>query len=452
MEHKYVIEKGDLVITSTPSNEEIQTLIRKANVFLASQVTIKGFRKGKAPLEIASKYVNPNDLDERVSRKLIDLAFKDYIADTEIRKILDNELANGVYPSISFPKTNKGETAKVEFKYALKPQIVKLGNYKGLKTDATKVEIDDKAIENELNRLANDIADLIPVEEEAISGDYVNVDLKGSINGIEMPELSEKALDIVIGSKKFIPGFEDQLLNHKAGDDFIIDSDLPDNYPENIAGKKASFKVHVNSIKRKEVPAIDDSFVTLQEQYKDVKTLDELKEKIKETLVKRSDDNYRNARLNSLIEQIVSNSEFVVDDNLLKSNLVSFQREEDEKTLSQQGLDLKTYLRLTNMPEETYANNVYNNLISSFKVEAVEKMIAKENSLVVKDEEIKAEALKQGIPDFDKLKAQLISNYKTQYPNADEFEVNEYVDKTLEPISKRILVNKVFDFILDNNN
>lgn len=451
MEHKFVEEKGDLKITVTASNSDMQEIVNKANAFLASQVTIKGFRKGKAPLDIASKFVNPEDLNDRVSRKLVDGAFKNFIADSAIRQILDAKLANGIIPAIDFPKHKANEPVSVLFVYPLKPSIAKLGAYTKLKTTAKKEVVDDKAVEAELKRLANDLADLLPVSEKAEKGDYVNCDLKGSINDIEMPELSEKALDIVIGSNRFIPGFEDQLIGHKNGEDFQIESTLPTNYPENIAGKKAIFKVHVNSVKRKDVPAIDDNFVSLQEEYKDVKTLDELKAKIKESLTKRSEENYKNARLNELIEQILKNTEFVTDEKLLKPMLVDNQKKEDEKTLSAQGLDLKTYLRLANMSEETYATNVYNNLIHGFKLDAVIKAIAIANKLEPSEEEIAAEAKKQGVTDLANLKADLGNGYKKANANATDAEVNGYLEKALEPIVRPLRNNKVFDFLLDNN-
>lgn len=450
MEHTYAVKDGDLVVTVSSSKEELSKIEGKAIRSLAQGVTVRGFRKGKAPLELALPLIDKEELNDVFTRKLIDAAFKSYVEDIALLEQIDKSVPVGVVPSVQIPAPKDG--SKVIFSYPVKPQVEKLGAYTKIKTGVKKAEVTDKEIQAELAKMAKDLSDLVPVSEPIANGNYANCDIKGSINGIENPTLSEKALDVVVGAKKFIPGFENKLLGHKAGEDLKIEAVLPDNYPADVAGKTAVFNVKINSVKKEEVPAIDDSLATTQDIYPDVKNLAELKEKVKAALVTKNESSFKDQKFGAVITKAVSDSKFVIDEAKLKPLLVENQRKEDEKTLSQQGLDLNTYLRLIKMTKEQYETNVYSNLIARLKVEAVEDAIFKDAKLKEPTpEELAQVAKKGGIPDLDSFKKDLAKQYLAHNKKASQPEADEFVKEQLDPVYKQAYLDKVVSFVLANS-
>lgn len=450
MEHSFEVKGGDLLVTVTNSKEETQKIYQEAIEASAAQITVKGFRKGKAPLSIASRLIDPNALNDRFTRTLIDRDFRSYVKDDALLAVLEEQVPQGVVPSVELPEPRDGST--VVFVYPVRPQVTKLGAYEKLKTEVKAHEVTDADVDAELNRLAQDQADLAPVTDAAADGNYVNCDIKGTINGIEVPSLSEKALDIVVGAKRFIPGFEEKLIGHKTGDDFQVEVDLPDNYPADIANKHAVFAVHVNSVKKKEVPAIDDNLATVQDTYPEAKDLADLKAKIKAGLTEKAQKAYKDQKFSAVISQVIASTEFAIDEPRLKASLVENQRKSDEATLSQQGLDLETYLRLVKMDAQTYANNVYANLLRQLKANAVEKAIYAAAKLPeVTEEEIAKFLGDNGVKDVEGYKKGLASNYLAHNKKATQAEADLFVKERLSPVVEQLKLNRLSEFVLANN-
>lgn len=451
MEHTYELKNGDLVVTVTNSKDDLAKVSHKALVSCSNEVTIRGFRKGKAPLDVASRAINPDALNDAFTKKLIDDSFKSYIKDEKIVELIRTKTLEGTVPSVSFVKPD--DASVVAFTYPIRPEVIKLAPYTDLDSKVQLKKVDDAAINNELSRLALNEAELLPTSEESKLGDIVNLEVKGTINGIERPELNEKSIDLELGAHKFVPGFEEQIKGHKEGDVVTFPVTLPHNYPEGLADKEAVFTVKVLSVKTKKVPTIDDSFAGVQNEYDEVKNLAELKQKISEKLSKDYATQYRNAKYSAIIQKVIDTSTYAIDEKNLRNVVVTQQRKADEEKVQQQGIDLPTYLKLVGMDDATYQKNVWLNNLAQLKAQAVADAIAKDAKLPEPSEENIAKVAKDffAVPDFNELKKSLKERYSETYKNAKEDEVNSFVNERIAPIIERARFDEVIEFVVAHN-
>lgn len=451
MENSFEIKDGDLIVTVKNTKEELAKFYQRALEGCCAEVTIRGFRKGKAPLDVASKAVDPQALNDRFTRKVIDESFKSYIKGKEILEQIKEKTINGTVPSVDLPEPHDGSV--VCFIYPVKPVVTKLADYKGLDSGVKEQTVDEKAVNGELSRLALEEAELIPTDGEAKLGDMVTIEVKGSINGIDRPELAEKSIELELGAHKFVPGFEENIKGHKSGDSVSFTVTLPGNYPEGLANKEALFSVKVLGVKSKKVPQIDDVFATVQSTYADASDLASLKEKISEKLSKDYSTTYRNQKYSVLIQKVMDASEFAIDEKNLKTTIVNAQRKQDEEQVSRQGLDLPTYLKLIGMSEETYANNVYANNVAQLKAAAIAEAIRSAEKIDAPSAELLAGVAKDrfGVDDYAQLKDNIEKSFKEHNPSASDEEVNEFVLDRLEPIVKQAELDQVVEFVIANN-
>lgn len=451
MEHSFEIKGGDLIVTVKNSKEELQKYYHSALVACCNEVTIRGFRKGQAPLDVASRAVNPEMLNERFTRKIIDKSFKSYIQDDAVVAAIRENTLNGTTPLVDLPEPRDGSI--VTFSYPIKPVITKIAAYKGIETKVEEKKVDEKAVNDELSRLALNEAELLPTTESAKLGDIATLEVKGSINGIDKPELNERSIDLEIGAHKFVPGFEENVKDHKAGETVSFTVKLPSNYPDGLADKDALFTVKILSVKTKKIPDLNDEFATVQSEYADAKDLADLKAKIADKLAKDYAKNFRNQKYSVAIQNIMDNSEFAIDEKNLKQTIVAAQKQADEEKIEQQGLDFATYLKLTGISEATYENNVWTNNLNQLKAQAIAKYIRDaEKFAAPSEEEVKATAKDFfGIEDLAKLKENIATSYKGQYPQADDKAINEFVEDRLQPIVSQAELNQVIDFVIANN-
>lgn len=448
MQHTIERKNGDLNITVTLDKAEITKVYDSTVRKLCEDISVKGFRKGHAPIEKARQLIEPRLLEDRFTRNLIDKAFRSYVVDPEVVNFLESNAAPGAVPSVSLA-SQSGDV--ITFIYAAKPVVKTLGQYKGIATGVVKEEVTDETVQKELERIAHEEADLVPTEEPIAEGFTVNCDIHGSINGIENASLTEKAFDIKVGTKRFIPGIEEKLIGHKAGENVTVEADLPHNYPEEVADKHAVFEIRINSVKKEDVPAIDDELATVQSEYEGCANLEDLKNKIRERQGERAQRIYENNKLGKILAAIVEKSEFEIDEARLKEALVADQRKKDEQTLSAQGLDLPTYLRLIQMTEQTYTDNVYRNLSSSLKSDAVMDAVFADAKLEpVTDEEYAAEASSHGVK-LDELKTRYLEDYKKSFKGATDEQAEAYFRIRTAAIFRNALTAKVRKFLLDNN-
>lgn len=366
MNRTFKNENGHLIADVSFGSEEIKKATEKGVRKLCEGVTVPGFRKGKAPLEEARKRLRSNDVAQATIDELLHQVDNGFMKDDEFSSyVKDSKILGSFRPSVSVNKFSDTEVA-FTIRYILRPSCAKLGDYKGLKSNIAEKKVEDKDVEEFIDKLAKDNAELIPTEEPAKMGDTANIDFVGLMDGKEFEGGSAKGFDLVLGSKHFVPGFEEQVVSHKAGEKFDISLTMPDNYPEPLTSKPVIFKVTLNSVKVSQVPEINDEFATTLSGEFASKDLAELKEKVSKHLTDANHKRYLTSLVNDLLNQVRDSSEFVISDEYIDS-LVKQRREADEKQINSQGLTLEEYLKLINRTDEEYMKQLHDGVLSELK-------------------------------------------------------------------------------------
>ena len=262
-----VKEKSTYIATVTFDAQEWKNAQEKAYANLAQNVTVQGFRKGKAPLELAKRHIDGRKMVEKAVDVLLPLGNQKVLEENNFELLVRPELD---------VKEVSDDKVVVEYYYVTRPEVT-LGQYKDLEIAKDSVEVTDEDVENELKALQQKNVELQVKEGEIALGDTANIDFKGFVNGVAFEGGEAKGYDLEIGSGAFIPGFEEQLVGAKAGQDLDINVTFPEQYSKELAGKPAVFKIHVNSVKEKVVPEINDD-LALDANIEGVSNLEELKE------------------------------------------------------------------------------------------------------------------------------------------------------------------------------
>lgn len=447
MTHSIERKDGDLIVRVDLDGDELARLQNRVIDDMCKEVTVKGFRKGKAPRELAIRHLSSAEVSDRLARRVIDKAYRHAVRSADVLLALEGEVAERAVPSVEItPELNRAS-----FFYPLLPAVSKLGGYTGIKTEVTLSEVTDESVQKELERIADEESDLTPTDDPIEEGFTANCDIKGSINGVSKPELSEKAYDVNVGTGLFIPGIDPHFIGKRIGDTFGADITLPDNYPSDVAGKLCHFEIKINSVKRKVVPAIDDELATLQTEYADCENLEALKAKIKEKLTTVARNRYETSKLNAILTACGKESEFTFDEKRLKEALVSAQKEDDRQQLEAYGVELADYLKMVGIDEATYETNVFNNRMSSLRGSALESAIAeKENFAEVSEEELSKAAEENGI-DLDQVRQRSIEDISRACPGATEEDGRKLADIRLAGLKQYVVAQKLRGFLLDNN-
>lgn len=292
MENKIIKKEGYTVeLEIALTKEEFDVYITKAYNKDKNKYMIQGFRKGKAP-----QY-----LIERVYGKGVfyDTAI-DMALNSEYPKTVDSlELEIVDYPHVDIKDMDEEKGITFSIKVDVKPDV-ELGEYKGVEIQKAEVSVTDKDIEEALNKEADKNSRLISVDNRPVADkDTVIIDYEGSVNGVPFEGGKAEKHELVIGSKSFIPGFEDQIIGHNINDEFDVFVKFPDEYhAEELKGKEAVFKVVLHEIKVKEIPVIDDEFIKDISEYDTVEQYkEETRKKMLEDRQKRAEDSMRSQAL-----------------------------------------------------------------------------------------------------------------------------------------------------------
>lgn len=406
----------------TPSKEEWKNAQEKAFKKVAKEVQIPGFRKGKAPEAMLKGKVDPVKVMDEAVNSLLPDAYSDVMKDKTIIPYAQ--------PKVEVTKLSEDE---LEFKFVIVVQpTVKLGQYKGLKLGKSAVEVNDDEVEEEVKKLLENNASLIVKEGASELGDTVIMDFKGYVDGKEFEGGSATNHELVLGSKAFIPGFEEQLVGHVAGDDVEVKVTFPEQYTEELKGKDATFACHIHEVKAKKLAALDDEFVKDQ-NIENVNTVDELKAHLKTKKLDEKTQSSKNEYLNKALDEIVKNSEIDLPEEIVEEQFES-RKKDFVNRMSQSGLKLEQYLQILGQSEEQLDATLKSNAEKEVKQYLVLDEIANSEKIDVSDK------------DLDDEMAKIAEQYHMEIDN---------VKKTLEPqlaqFKNSIKMGKTEQFIVDNN-
>ena len=362
------IENQQVVLTIEVESANLDKAENRACTRLANQVKIPGFRKGKAPRMIVERHVGKQAVLQEAFDLLAPKAIEDAMKDQSIESIVTR-------PQVDIVTLEEGKD--VVFKATVVPRpAITLGEYKGLKIEKKVDEVTDEDVQHQIEHIADHQAKMVDAPEGAAveDGDFTTLDYKGEIDGVAFEGGEGKDYPLQIGSKSFIPGFEDQLIGLHAGEEKDVNVTFPEEYhAKDLAGKAAVFHCKINSIKRKELPEINDEFAKASSKFE---TLDALKADIRENLQKNAERKAEDAQKEQALETATNNTTVDVPPIMIDNEVTRMIREM-EMRLAQQGMKLEQYLQFAGTDiaklREQYRETAEKNVRTGLMLEEVAK-------------------------------------------------------------------------------
>lgn len=394
----------------------------KAFEKLAKKVKIPGFREGKVPLEMAKKHVSQGDVFNEAINSLIQPSFDEVMKEEKLMPVSR--------PSVDVGKVSDNEL-ELKFIIVTAPEV-ELGKYTGLNLEKKVPAVEDKEVDEAIAKLVEQNANLVAVEREAKLGDTVVIDFEGFVDGVAFDGGKAENYSLGLGTGSFVPGFEEQLVGAKAGDEVEVKVTFPKQYVENLAGKDATFKVKVHEVKEKVLPTLDEELVK-ELNIAGVETVEQLKEHEKAHLLEHKEAEARGELLNKILEKVVADAKVEIVEEIIKDEIENISKNMEQR-IAQQGLTLEQYLQITGMSKEDlekkYKSDAEKNLRAMFVLE----QIAKQEQLNVTDEEVEFEI------------AKIADQYKMEVAKVKEILANQ-----LSQFKAEIRQRKLQEFLLEKN-
>ena len=367
VEIKVVLDKDDLKVAE-----------EKAISRLVKDVKIEGFRKGKAPLDIAKKAINPNEL--------ANVALEIAVRTTVPKAFEDAKSAPLMIPNVDVTKYVPGEVVEYTAKADILPEI-KLGDYKKLGVKKTVEKATEKDVKDVLENIQKAYAEGKVAKKKAAMGDEVVIDFEGKLDGVAFEGGAAKDFKLGLGSHQFIPGFEEGIVGHESGDRFDLELTFPKDYhADNLAGKKTVFNVLLKQVNEIITPALDDE---LAKKCGPFKTLDELKADIKNNIEQqnavKADEKFKD----DLVAELVKKSKVEAPEILIRDQLEVIKNDISANA-ARQGLTFEDYLKQTGQSEEDWEKNARE--IASMRVKAslCLQVLARDEKITVEDDIVDA--------------------------------------------------------------
>ncbi len=356
--------------------EKVEEALAKAYRTVVKKVQLPGFRKGKVPRNLLEARFGAEVLYDDALDVLLPEAYQSALDETKIEPI-DR-------PDVEVIKFQKGEPCVFKAKITVKPDVV-LGEYKGIKVTKDSAEVKPEEIEQELTKMQDTHARLEAIEGEAQQGDYTVIDFKGFIGDEAFAGGEGHDYPLQLGAGNFIPGFEDQLIGAQTGDERDVKVTFPENYgAQELAGKEALFKVAVKSVKRKELPALDDEFA---KDVSDKETLEELKQDVENRLKEAAERRVEEKFKNDILEKVSDNASVEIP-AVLVDRQVDVMLQSFTTNLQRQGLSLEAYLEAIGSSTDKMKEEIRPQAERRVKTNLVIEAIMKQENITPSDEEI----------------------------------------------------------------
>ncbi|HEP1427775.1 TPA: trigger factor [Streptococcus pyogenes] len=370
------------VITFTISQDKIKPALDKAFNKIKKDLTAPGFRKGHMPRPVFNQRFGEEVLYEDALNIVLPEAYEAAVTELGLDVVAQ--------PKIDVVSMGKGKEWTLSAEVVTKPEV-KLGDYKNLvvEVDASK-EVSDEDVDAKIERERQNLAELIIKDGEAAQGDTVVIDFVGSVDGVEFDGGKGDNFSLELGSGQFIPGFEDQLVGAKAGDEVEVNVTFPESYQaEDLAGKAAKFMTTIHEVKTKEVPELDDELA--KDIDEDVDTLEDLKVKYRKELEAAQETAYDDAVEGAAIELAVANAEIVDLPEEMIHEEVNRSVNEFMGNMQRQGISPEMYFQLTGTTQEDLHNQYSAEADKRVKTNLVIEAIAKAEGFEATDSEIEQE-------------------------------------------------------------
>ena len=320
-------------LTITLGADELNAAEQVALTKMARDLKVPGFRKGKVPVSVAAKHVNPMALQEQV----LDNALSKAVAEA----FMNEKLQALERPSVEVKKFVPNQEVEFTAEATVVPPV-KLGDYKKLKAKAQTVKVEAKDVDEIIERMQQNFVDKAEVTRAAQEGDEAIIDFVGKKDGVAFDGGSAKDFALKLGGGQFIPGFEEGVVGHKAGETFDLDLEFPKDYhAENLAGAKVVFSVTLHKVNELKLPELNDEFAAKCGPFTDIK---ELKADIKREITAQKEREAKEKLKDELVAELVDSSKVALPELLIDDQLRSIEQDLMQN-LSYRGLTMDAYLK-----------------------------------------------------------------------------------------------------------
>lgn len=357
--------------------EQFEDAVSRTYRRKAKNITVPGFRKGKATRKMIEKLYGEGFFYEDAVNALVPVYVNEAINEAGLSPV--------IRPDVEVTSLDKDTGVVFKVTVISKPEV-EISDYKGIEVTKDVKTITDEDVENEVQKLRERQGRLVTVEGRAAeNNDTVVIDFEGYIDGVAFEGGSEKMYELKLGSGYFIPGFEDQVVGHNVNDEFTVNVTFPENYQmTEVAGKPAEFKVLLHEIKSMELPDADDE---LAKDVSEFDTLDELKNDMKAKLTERAEKTADADAENKIFDTVINNMKAEVPNEMVEVKIDEMIKE-FEYRISQQGLTLDTYLSYVGMEPDGFRLTFKENAEKQVKLRLALEKIAELENIEVSDSEV----------------------------------------------------------------
>ena len=373
------LEKSQVAVTVEVTAEEFEAAVQKAYLKMRNKISVPGFRPGKAPRKMIEKLYGEGVFYSDA----VDAA----LPDAYTQAIGSSGLDVVGYPEIEIVDDQIGKDG-FTFKatVAVYPEV-ELGQYKGVSAVKEEVKVTADDVKERLNQMAEREARLVSVDRKVKKGDTAVIDFEGFDNGVAFEGGKGENHELEIGSGSFVPGFEDQIIGMKAGEEKDIDITFPENYTPELAGKPVVFHVKVNEVKHKEVPAIDDEFA---KDVSEFDTLEELKADTRKQLTNDREAAAQRAFEDALMQKVADGIQADIPDEMVDVQAQQMM-ENFQQQLAAQGIPFDQYLKMTNTTEDDFKKQAHDPAVQQVRMDLAVAALVKAENLEATAQEIEDE-------------------------------------------------------------
>ena len=377
------MEKNMAKLTIEVAAEDLEKAMQNAYQKTKGRISIPGFRKGKAPRKMIEQMYGKGVFLEDAVNALIPEHYSKALAECELEIVSQ--------PTIDITQAEPGKALIFTAEVATKPEVT-LGEYKGVEVPKTEINVTDEDVDAEIKKEQEKNSRTINVEDRGAQlHDVVTIDFEGSVDGVPFDGGQATEYPLTLGSNTFIPGFEDQLVGAKVGDDVDVKVTFPEEYQaKELAGKEAIFKCAVKKIEAKELPELDDDFA---KDVSEFDTLAEYKEHVKTNLEERKANEAKRAKEDAAVDKAIENAQMDIPEAMLQTQCRQML-DDFSRRMQSQGLSMDQYFQFTGMTAEKMMEDMKPQALKRIQTRLVLEKVAEVENIQPTEEEVNEEISK----------------------------------------------------------
>lgn len=418
------LSKNQGVLTVEVDAQKVEAALDKAFKKVVKKVNVPGFRKGKVPRKIFEARFGVEALYQDALDILLPEEYSNAVDETGIEPV-DR-------PEVDIEQMERGQNLIFKANVTVKPEV-ELGEYKGLEIPQQDFSVSDEQVNEELERVRDRQAQLVSLEEgEVENGDTAVIDFEGFLGDEAFEGGKGENYPLNIGSGSFIPGFEEQLIGMKKGEERTINVTFPEDYnSEDLKGKEATFRVKVNEIKRKELPELDDEFA---KDVSEFETLEEYKADLRKKLEEKASHDEEHYKKDTVVEKAAENATIEIPQVMIDHE-VEHMLQDLEQRLKMQGMTLDLYFQYSGQNVEQLKEQFKQDAEKRVRINLTLEAIAKAENIQVEEQDVEEELTKMSEMygmDVEELKSRL-------------------GEENLQGLEKDIKIRKAVDLLVENS-